>query len=194
MQRPKVDMDWDTFLHAMDWVSFFYARDLQKELSFTGIGESTLHPEFCTMLAHARRVCPKIPIVFSTNGMPSFTEEIAQCCEEHGIKVMISLHQPEVAGHAINLARKHGILLYTNDSFATRAFNWAGTVDWFVSAQESICAYLKNGWGVVLVDGDITTCCLDSEKKGVVGNVWDEPGSLGIKPYSLCDTCHEKIP
>lgn len=195
MQRPKVDMTWDTFMQAMVWVEHFYKLGLQDELSFTGIGESTMHPEFCGMLVHARRVCPNMPIVFSTNGLPSFHEGIAKCCAENKIEVMVSLHRPEMAGKAIEMSKKYGILKYTNDAFATRAMNWAGTVDnWFVSAGSSICAYLQKGWGVVLVDGQITTCCLDSENLGIVGTVQDTPGSLKMSPFSLCDNCHEITP
>lgn len=40
----------------------------------------------------------------------------------------------------------------------------------------------------------MTTCCMDSEGLGIVGHVNDEIGSLSFKPYSLCDTCHLKVP
>ena len=136
-----------------------------------------------------------MPIVFSTNGLPSFTEEIAKACKKYNVEVMISLHRPEVAGRAIQMAQELGILKYVNNSFATEAFDWAGQVDWFVSVKkEVICEYLRSGWGVILFDGQITTCCLDSENKGVVGTVWDEPGSLELEPYSLCQSCHMTVP
>ncbi len=195
MQRPKEDMTWETFIRSMVWVKKFYDLGLQSELSFTGIGESTMHPEFADMLVVARRQCPDMPIVFSTNGLPTFTEGIAKVCQEFKVEVMISLHRPEVAGKAIQLAKKYGILKYTNDAFATRSMDWAGQVeDWFVSAAPGYCAYLKRGWGVILFDGQITTCCLDAENKGVVGTVWDEPGSLTMEPFSLCEPCHETVP
>ncbi len=194
MQRPKEDMAWDTFIRSMVWVKKFYDLGLQSELSFTGIGESTMHADFCGMLIEARRLCPDMPIVFSTNGLPTFHEGIAKCCADHNVQVMVSLHRPEVAGKAIQLAKKYGILKYTNDAPATRAMDWAGQVDWFVSAEPSYCAYLKRGWGVILFDGQITTCCLDAENKGVVGTVWDAPGSLTMEPFSLCEPCHETVP
>ena len=195
MQRPKADMDWLTFLRAMLWVTYFYERGLQKELSFTGIGEATLHLKFIPMLIYARQHCPDLPILFSTNGLPTFTEEIAQACQELNVGVMISLHRPEVAGRAVELAKKYGVLKYVNNSAATEAFDWAGQVDWFNSTQENIvCEYLRSGWGVVLQDGQITTCCLDAENRGVVGTVWDDPGSLSIEPYELCKSCHMELP
>lgn len=194
MQRPKEDMEFETFLQAMEWVKFLDKRGLQGELSFTGIGESTMHPQFKEMLLYARDHF-RGEIVFSTNGLPTFDEDLAKVCKAINVGVMISLHRPEMAGKSIELAKQYGILKYVNNSFATSAFNWAGQVsDWFNSAPPTPCAYLGAGWGVVLQNGQITTCCLDSENKGVVGTVWDDPGSLYIKPYSLCEWCHELVP
>lgn len=195
MQRPKEDMKWETFEKALTWVKFFLGLGYQRELSFTGIGESTMHPQFLDMLRAARALNVNMPIVFSTNGLPTFTEEIAAACQELNVGVMISLHRPEMAGKAVQLAKKYGVLKYMNDQFVTGAFDWAGQVPtWYVSAPKLTCEYLRSGWGVVLQDGQITTCCLDAENKGVVGTVWDDPGSLQIKPYSLCATCHMQVP
>ena len=195
MQRPKEDMGWETFERAMHWVKCLVKAGTQRELSFTGIGESTMHPRFIEMLEYARKVAPNIDIVFSTNGLPTFTEEIAAACQRLNVGVMISLHRPEVAGKAIELSKKYSILKYINTQFADNAFDWAGQVDgWYVSAPKLVCEYLRSGWGVVLFDGKITTCCLDSENKGVAGTVWEEPGSLELHPYSLCRTCHMALP
>jgi len=188
-------MTWDVFERSMHWVKRLNDVGTQRELSFTGIGESTMHPRFIEMLVVARATCPKIPIVFSTNGLPTFTDEIASACARLRVEVMISLHRPEVAGKAIELARKYNILKFINTQFADGAFDWAGQVDgWFVSAPNIVCEYLRSGWGVILFDGKITTCCLDAENKGVVGTVWDEPGTLNIHPYSLCKSCHMELP
>lgn len=195
MQRPKEDMKWDTFIQSMTWVEHFYKLGLQKELSFTGIGESTMHPHFDDMLIYARLKCPDIPIVFSTNGLPTFTDYIAKICKENKVEVMVSMHRPEVAARVINMCKEYGILKFVNHAFATDSFDWAGQVPgWFVSAPKLVCEYLRSGWGVILQDGQITTCCLDAENKGVVGTVWDKPGELKLSPFSLCDKCHMEVP
>ena len=194
MQRPKVHMEWATFERAIEFAKPFAAAGTQKELSLTGIGESTLHPRFVDMLELARATFPELPIGFSTNGLPSFTEEIAKACGRLKINVYVSLHRPEVAAKAIELARKYNCFALANPGAAVSAMNWAGQVDWHVSAPRTICAYLALGWGVVLVDGSVTTCCLDAEKAGVIGTIWDDPLSLEVKPYKLCDTCHESVP
>lgn len=195
MQRPKDDMSWETFEKALKWVRSFLEAGTQRELSFTGIGESTMHPQFPDMLRAARALNANMPIVFSTNGLPTFTEEIASLCQQLNVGVMVSLHRPEVAGKAIELSKKYGVLKYINTQFADGAFDWAGQVDsWYVSAPKLVCEYLRSGWGVVLQDGKITTCCLDAENKGVIGTVEDAPGSLWSQPYSLCSACHMQLP
>jgi hypothetical protein len=194
MGRPKEHMDLPTFEKALEWVEFFNDRGTQNELSFTGLGESTLNPLFPYMLKIARKKFPKLRMVFSTNGLPTFTEEIAKICQDNNILVAISLHRPEVAGRAIELAKKYDILELVNASAAVAAFDWAGQVDWFVSAPDILCDYLKQGWGVILFDGKITTCCLDANNYGVVGTIYDKLGVLEIKPYSLCESCHMRVP
>jgi len=112
--------------------------------------------------------------------------------------VFVSLHRPEKAGPAINAAKRHGILADFNPSAATSSFDWAGLIDWEVSAPRTTCEYLRSGWGVVLSDGRVTTCCLDATGAGVVGHVDDEIGSLALAPWGDekvgCAACHMTVP
>ena len=188
--RPKEYMTWEIFLRTLEWAKHFDKENNQPELSLTGIGEATMHPRFIDMLREARKVLPKTNILFSTNGFPSFTEDTAKACAENKVDVYISLHRPEIAAKAVNLARKYGVLKAAHASFATSSVDWAGTLQWPVSAPRTPCMYLRLGWGTILVDGSISTCCYDSEKLGVVGHVNDEIGSAYVKPYSLCAKCH----
>ena len=167
---------------------------VMAELSLTGIGECFLHPDFVTMVRLAREAMgPDCPIVFSTNGI-LLTDEMAARLAPFHPQVYVSLHRPEKAGHAIQAAKKYGILAGYNPSPATSAFDWAGQVDWFVSHPRVPCDYLKLGWAVVLVDGRITTCCLDASAKGVVGHVDDPIGSAAIEPFELCPKCSYSVP
>lgn len=164
------------------------------ELSLTGVGEGLMHPEFVTMVRLAREALgPDAPIVFSTNGLLLDDEYATRLAPFHPM-VYVSLHRPEKAGHAIEAAKRHGILAGYNPSPATSAFDWAGQVDWFVSHDRTPCEYLRAGWAVVLVDGRITTCCLDASAKGVVGHVDDPVGSAAIAPFSLCESCSYSVP
>jgi len=198
-------MDQRVFERALDWVEALNDRreDTLGELSLTGVGEALLHPEFVEFLALARKRLPGTPLVFSTNGL-LLTDELCERIKPYRPQICISLHRPEKAGPAIQAAKRHGLYEMVNPAPAISAFNWAGQVpNWFVSAPPITCEYLKSGWGVVLVDGRITTCCLDASGKGVVGHVDDpiesltQPGT-GMKPWGDatlgCAACHMKTP
>lgn len=203
LPRPKEDMSWETFQVALSLVSHYCQQGTQTELSLTGIGESLLHPEFLRMVAAARETIGlSRPLTVTTNGL-LLDDEMCAALVPYRPQVFVSLHRPEAATKAVIAARKHGILAGTNSSAATAAFDWAGyQKNWtaFVSAPNIKCDYLLRGWGVVLVDGRITTCCLDAvckdqkEGGGVIGTVWDKPESLMLKPWDGCKACHMQVP
>lgn len=205
LPRPKEDMSWDTFQAALSLVSFYVRQGTQTELSLTGIGESLLHPRFVEMASAARAaIGPERRLVVTTNGL-LLNEEMCAALASISPKplVFISLHRPEKAAFAVEAARRHGLLAGINNSFVTSAFDWAGyQKEWtpLVTAPKIKCDYLHRGWGVVLQDGRITTCCLDavckdqSEGGGVIGTVWDAPEKLALKPWDGCKTCHMVVP
>lgn len=197
LPRPMIDMSDDTFNAALDLVGYFCRQGTQTELSLTGIGEAMLHPKFISAVEDARNVIGwNRMLTVTTNGI-LLTEEMAKAIAPFRPAVFISLHRPEKAGIAIAAAKRHGIYAGYNNSFATSAFDWAGTQkNWtpMVSAPRIQCEYLRQGWGVILVDGRITTCCLDPDGSGVVGTVNDDPATLMLKPYSLCTGCHMEVP
>lgn len=194
MQRAKIDMDAQTFGRCLEWVRYFaeQGNSNQTELSLTGIGEALLHPQFIDILQWTRDEFYG-ELLFSTNGL-LITDEICEALSRYNVTTYVSLHRPEAAGPAIAKLRRHGVTHHVNAGFATSALNWAGTVDWHVSAPRTECQYLKQGWGTVLADGSITTCCMDSEGLGIVGHVNDEIGSLALKPFDLCKSCHLRVP
>ena len=60
-----------------------------------------------------------------------------------------------------------------------------------VSAPRTECPWLAQGWGFVMADGRIGTCCFDGAGvDGVLGTIWDNVSSFDVKPYSLCPECH----
>ncbi len=197
---PNTHITIPTFRRALDWAVYFHARGTQGELSLTGIGETLLHPEWRTLVTMARDALPENFLCFSTNGL-LLDDDACAFLRAHRVAVFVSLHRPEKAGPAINAARRHGILVDVNASAATSSFDWAGLLAerWEVTAPKgNACEYLRTGWGVVLADGRITTCCLDATGAGVVGHVDDEIGSLSIAPWGDeqvgCIACHERVP
>ena len=183
----------DTFLSAMEWVKYFKAKGTQGELSLTGIGEPLLHPAFIPYLLIARNILPTEPIVFSTNGL-LLTDDLCSYLAPIKPRIFVSNHRPELAMRGIEAARKYGLLAGVNTAFAHSAINWAGQVNWYNSAPACVCEFLRSGWGVVLSDGSITTCCMDAEGLGIIGDVKAIPSEHSMHPYSLCQSCYQSIP
>lgn len=199
--QPKMHMAWDTYVRAIEWAVHLNHHDheLMDEVSLTGVGEPLMHPEFVRCLAYAREKLPTNPLVFSTNGI-LLTEVLCKEIAPYGPRVYVSLHRPEVAGHAIEAAKKYGILHGYNPAPAVSAMNWVGQVpNWFNSAPRALCEYLKSGWAVILVDGRLTNCCVDASAKGVFGHVNDPfemhtQEGTGLRPFELCSACHAMVP
>jgi hypothetical protein len=187
--QERMHMSLETFERALEWCKHFDKAGTQGELSLTGIGETLLHPEWRTMVAMAREALPSNFINFSTNGLV-LDDDACKVLREHQIAVFVSLHRPEKAGPAIEAAKRAGIYAGPNASAATSSFDWLGEVAWEVSAPPGVCAWLQQGWGNVLVDGRISTCCFDAAAKGVVGHV-DDPIAQGaeVQPWSGCPSC-----
>lgn len=201
LPRAKEDMTWDVFEASLTLIDYYVQRGTQTELSLTGIGEAVLHPRFLEMVARARECLgPERPLTLTTNGL-LFDEAMCVAVAPYQPQVFISLHRPERAALAIVAAKKHGIFAGANSSFATSAFDWAGTQkNWtpMVSAAKIKCEYLRAGWGVILVDGRIATCCLDADASSVIGRVTDDPETLLLKPWGSadkgCAVCHMEVP
>lgn len=201
LPRPKVDMMWEVFERSLAVVDFFCRQGTQTELSLTGIGESLVHPNFVAMVAAARAtIGPNRPLTVTTNGI-LLTESMCAMLAPYAPQVFISLHRPERATFAVQAAKKHGILAGINNSFVTSAFDWAGyQKNWTanVSAPKIKCEYLRAGWGVILVDGRMATCCLDADGSSVFGDIWQDPATLRMKPWGTpekgCNSCHMEVP
>lgn len=188
--RPHEDMDWEVYEQSLDLVKFYVRQGTQTELSLTGIGESLMHPRFFEAVAAARQVIGRIrDLVVTTNGL-LLDDDACQTLKPFGPKVYISLHRPEKAGPAVEAAKRAGIFAGANPAPSVSAFDWAGQVKWFVSAPRTPCDYLRLGWGVILVDGRVTHCCLDATGGGTLGTVWDNPEALKMAPWKLCSSCH----
>jgi hypothetical protein len=199
LRREKEDMEWQTFIAAIDW-----ARELGgSELSFTGMGEALLHPEVDLMLEYAREQLPGVWFLMATNGLALVgkkvegwrTQELMNTLHTCDVTVFVSMHRPEVAGRAIEMLRKVGVKVGTNESFVTSGFDWAGQVEWHgLPAPKSVCQYIAQGWATILQDGTIVNCCMDAHGLHPIGHVFDEVKPTRIDPIPLCAGCHLEVP
>ena len=197
LQREKGDMEWETFEAAIEW-----ARKLGgPELSFTGMGEAMLHPDVDWMLEHARLRLPNVWFLMATNGLalvnndPAHVQQIVGSLLACDVTVFVSTHRPEVAGRAIDLLKRAGVKVGTNESFVTSGFDWAGQVEWHgLPAPKSVCQYIAQGWATVLQDGSIVNCCMDAHGLHPIGNVLDALKPTRIDAIPLCTNCHLEVP
>lgn len=194
LQRPKVHMSEAHFVAALAHAGHYIAQGTQDQINMAGIGESTLHPRFVEFLRLARLTLPRTTFLFATNGL-LMTHELAKALAEiQGVFCWVSLHRPEKAGPAIEIAKRYGIFAGTSSDPAVNANNWAGQVDWFETNNTVIpCRWLRYGLSMAMADGRVTACCLDGAGAGVIGHVEDPVGSLVTRPYPLCSTCHHEI-
>lgn len=194
MPRAKQDMDRKTFERALYAATTLRGRTFQREINLAGIGESTMHPEFVDFVALAReKMGSATDIILATNGL-LMTDELAAAIAPYRPKVWVSLHRPEKAGLAVEALRRAGILSGVSADPSIASINWAGQVDWPVSAPDMACQWVPLGRAMVMSDGRVTTCCLDGNAEGVIGNVWDVELDWQTRPYRLCEGCNYSLP
>jgi hypothetical protein len=186
-----MDMAEDVFLKSLAWVKKFQATRPHPELNLAGIGESTLHPEFVRYVHLARAAVGKyVDLILATNGL-LMTDDLAREIAPAKPRVWVSLHRPERAGPAVEALRRAGIFAGTSSDPSLAAVDWAGQVQWHVSAKKGQdCPWILNSMAMIMADGRVTRCCFDSTGAGVIATVDDDLGKFAQSPYSLCSTCH----
>jgi len=190
MPRPKLDMDEPTLLRVIGWLRYFASLGTQGVFALCGIGEPLFHPDLVRLCWLIRRALPHQRFFFSTNGL-LLTDEIAAELALMRVWIDISLHRPEKAGLAIEIARRHNILGTAASYAATASVDWAGQVDWPVMVPRSPCPWLHGGGVSIMADGRVTTCCFDTDGCGVIGHVDDPYTSVWqTTPFRICSACH----
>lgn len=193
LKRAKAHMEWLVFERTLEHVRYYVRKGTQRELSLTGIGEAILHPRFVEMMHLSRSVMGDLPVIVATNGV-AMTKELAQEFRKAKVAVYVSLHRPEVAGTALNMLDDAMVMRGSNHAFVDSSLDWAGQVDWHVSAPRAMCGYLSKGWAVVRQDGSIDACCMDAHGLYPIASVWDPPGSLMTHAIDLCKNCNLHVP
>lgn len=194
LPRPKLYMSREHFVRALGWIKLFNDRGTQQEVNLAGIGESTMHPEFASMINQARELLGwNIQLVFATNGL-LITDELVKEIRDAQPRVFVSLHRPERAGPAIEILKKHGLFAGASADPSMAATNWAGQVKWHVSVLEKRqCPWVRNGKAFMLADGRISRCAYDATGDGVIGHINDELDKLVTSRWSLCAGCDQEV-
>lgn len=193
LKRPKMDMDEQTFLKAVAWVKEFVQVNGPHELNLAGIGESTIHPRFVDYVRFAREYLgPDQRLLFATNGV-AMTEELAASLAPYRPDIWVSLHRPEKAGPAIEILKRHGLVVGVSADPSISSTNWAGQVKWHVSTARHECVWVKMGKVIVLSDGRVSRCSYDASGVGVIATVDDDLSKFQTSPYSLCKSCDQDV-
>jgi hypothetical protein len=191
--RSKIDMEEDVFVRALFWAQRFVRNGTQFELNLAGIGESTMHPRFVEWVLLAReQLGPHVNLTLATNGL-LVTEEMAGAIAPAKPLIWVSLHRPEKAGPAIEVLKKYGLLSGVSADPALAATDWAGQVNWFVTAPKRKCPWVTGGRVFAMSDGRISPCCIDADGSGALGTVWDDLTKINTHPYQLCRTCDQDV-
>lgn len=198
LQRPKQSMPEEVFVRALEHVKYYVKLGTQKEVNVASLGEATLHENFVEYVCRVREAVGwGVTIIFATNGITAAKpggEEMVKALAAFRPQVFVSLHRPELAGLAVPLYKKYGLLYGVSADAAINGNSWAGQVDWpETSISAMACGWQRQGLAVAMSDGRISACCLDASGIGVIGHVNDEVGSLKTRPYALCLTCHHHI-
>ena len=194
MGRAKQDMPVDVFRRAIRIAGQCVAQGWQNSINLAGIGESTMRDDLVDLLGIARaEVGPSCQIVLATNGVVSSAALAAEFARLN-IDVFVSLHRPEKAGKAIEFYRKAGVLRGVSADPSISATDWAGQVDWHVSAQSGRCPWISGNWFFIASTGDVRQCSFDARAEGSLGNIMSPGFDVNLlrgAPYTLCKTCHQ---
>lgn len=192
--REKLHMPNSTFDSVLHWAKYFVDNGTQTELNLAGIGESTMHPEFVEFVAKARAVLgTHVMLTLATNGL-LVTEQMAKDLAPLRPLIWVSMHRPEKAGPAIEILKRHKLLSGVSADPSVSAIDWAGQVNWFVSAPRRKCQWVRSGKVFVMADGRVSRCCLDADARGVFAHIdRDDFTKLATSPYSLCETCDQDV-
>jgi len=193
LARPKLHMSEAHYRRALGWVKYFRLKGTQGELNLAGIGESTMHPEFVRNVFLAREAVGEgHRMLFATNGL-LMDDAMARALAPAKPLVWVSLHRPERAGPAVEALKRAGLLVGVSSDPSTSSIDWAGQVDWHVSAPSRACAWVKGGWAFVMADGRVSHCCLDATGEGVFAHIDDDLTRHETSPYSLCRGCDQDV-
>jgi hypothetical protein len=188
LTRPRRDISDEDFSDALRWVD-----PGQAELNLSGVGEPLMHPRFVELLAEARGRFPTMRLLFPTNGL-LLTRELAERLVPYHPEVSISLHVPEKAAHAVQIARHYGLLAGVSMDPVLNPNDCAGQVDWYPSEVTYPCPWVGLQRYVVASTGDILTCCFDFTGESRLAHVQEEPRQLTVKPWRVCERCHQTMP
>jgi len=186
------------FERSLHWLKILCDRGTQQEINLNGNGESCLDPDLTERIKRVRAVVDDRRVCFSTNGV-NMTRGLAKDLKDSGIdQIDLSIHSPFHVRRSAYIMHNAGLKGVVNLGAVLYSHNWAGQLEPENSIDVKLkiqCDPLIDGRGYIQSEGNVTPCCYDYRNLGVFGHVFDDDLlKREIKPYELCETCHQTIP
>lgn len=183
----------------------------QKYIALHHMGEPLLHKSIYTIIEMF--TAAEIKTEFSSNGL-LITSQILENLSNAGLNLLriamdykyhdkvnkiydaltsfYSAHPKATMRIYLHTVEGNDLLLFKELPVVTMEKpkdNWAGQIEGESKlASGNSCYFLDYNYGVVLWNGDIVNCCLDSDGKDIIGNI-DNISKLSTRPFSCCDNC-----
>ena len=194
-------MSQEIFEASLKLIKILVERGTQKELNLNGNGETLLDSRLLTRIQRLRsELGDKIVLQFSTNGI-LLNPSMAASLKKTGItRVDLSAHKPAAARKARCYFIQAGMKGIVTNGPVDGAHNWAGQLEPEnrvpIEPTGIPCDPLIEGRGYIQSEGDIVPCCYDYRNLGKFAHVLEGELALerNMKPFVLCQTCHQEIP
>lgn len=194
-------MSQEIFEASLKLIKVLVERGTQKELNLNGNGETLLDSRLLSRIQRLRaELGNEIVLQFSTNAI-LLNPSMAASLKKAGIsRVDLSPHKPEFVRKAVCYLVQAGIIGYINNGPMFQSHNWAGQLEPEnrvpIEPKGVDCKPLIEGRGYIQSEGDIVPCCYDYRNLGKFAHVLE--GELALerrmKPFGLCETCHQVLP
>lgn len=188
----------EVFDQVLKHVRHYVKEGTQEEICTFMFGEPTLHPKLPEMIDKLRYVVPlRNAIHLSTNGSMLTQKLLCELYDSGVTAISLSDHDAPTTKNAIIELRKFKKMAWKPwRGGIWNPNNFAGHVDWlkFEDQERTKCSWMYRSMAAVLSDGRVSACCFDAAAEGIIGSVYDAPGSWTTKPYSRCGTCHQDLP
>jgi hypothetical protein len=169
-------------LKSLEWVKLLGITDV---LALHLFGEPLLHPKFDEI---ALRFSELVPITMSTNAVlldEAWADRLARIAWK-----WISLSPWDEKS-------RERASLYFEQRKIHYMYPGAPSHDWAGQAKgpnelSSVngCPFLRESKAVIRWNGDMASCCITDREEDVIGTVWDNPKTVLMRGYSLCQNCH----
>lgn len=199
MQRPKGFASWDVVKRTTEVLKLIGQTE---GVGMHHYGESTLHPQLIDYIGYMND--NGITPFMNTNGDFLTDELIARIASVRLSSLVISGHIEREKRIALwAKCTEAGIPTWWQGDMAgdPTLTNLGGQIELEIKESPVLslsplvnpmkqCGYLSGEMGIVLWNGDLTTCCFDYEGYGKFGSIFDENVlDLKPRPFKTCLTC-----